>query len=431
MMKKYYLIWKKGENDDYTPYKWSEWTDGNITFDETGDYQVSYIEGWTAGTSVQQEGAYERYFEIYPLFIESNEGYFIHKQDFTDTAYRVNGNHVFIGYVRKSDTLSLSDVVITGDTTSMEVYPLDEYALMFCKGSYYNYWSTDISNKSITIEVNNTKSITVSVNTYTDENNQVLGNGCYLNKLYKVSSEGGTVIAKTYLFPYSYSSPFYDEDFMPKLFKLKWMDGGWPVTDNPIESTLIDENTPAEGHIFSNLEINYASLEYEVKFTIPRNTSDEWKDEVYVISAEDSDTLRDSGPLNTLIRILQEPASTTRIYYGKAQNPLYTGEYSAHDDDLAQEEFTNRGYEPYSWNYMFNTLGSHNLIENSFEFTAKTNLWNILIPADLADKYDITANDGPLGEHTITHDGSETWGGVEYIWYTPKLNNTTFKFTKK
>ncbi len=639
-MKKYYLIWKKGENDDYTPYKWGEWSNGSIAFDEAGDYQVSYIEGWTTETSVQQRGEsgdyiavnlglpsgnlwanknvgsngemdsgmffswgdtaekdvytresdkhnisstvpkrydspyrgeqgiqgkegwdaaheilggkwvmptqndtselllnctwtlvnddgligyrvksksndnsiflpitgykssegwfegkghywtstlylfpsdwdnaetamemvlspqepdvmqqyylvnsarfrgytirpiqrgpnppdYSRYFNIYPLFIESKEGGFINSLDFkTNKTYRLNGNHVFLGYVKKSDSLSLSDVVLTSNTSSLHVYPLDDYAFMFCKGyNSYNSWSTSISNANFNLEIPNVTAITVSVNTYTDEDNQTLGNGCYLNKLYKVSSEGGTIIAKTYLFPYSYSSIFYDENFIPKLFKLDWIHNGNPETGGTIESTVIDESTPVEGHMFNDLEISYNSLECEVKFTIPRNETDEWKDEVYVISAEDSDTIRPSGPLNTLVRIVQEPASTTRIYYGIAQGPLYTGEYEAHDDDLAQEEYIDRGWEPYSWKYMFNTLGSHNLIENSFVFTAEEGTtWDILIPADLSNKYDITTSNGALSENATRLEGSETWGGVQYLWFKPKARNTKFIFTKK
>jgi hypothetical protein len=655
MMKKYYLIWKKGENGS-TQYKWGEWTDGNITFDEAGEYQVSYIEGWTAETSVQQGGAsgdyiavnlglpsgnlwanknlgaetdrdpgwyiawgelqehepkhydkdyYEHYsqsddtydspngiakgtygfqgkawdavthtlggkwvtpsnpdiqelidncdwewrvdtttspytsgftvtsradprvsiflpvtgywglndktsankgyywssslylfpadwdkardavclefgvdsenpydylvnkeryyglvirpiqlagepepfephFAITPLFLDSKlEGSGLVNNFEVSSGYYTNGNQMFVGV---TDTnISMSEIEIEDNDTKFQVLPLDDYGFLFSKNIGYNDWEGgtvgSTTHKTFTIKVYDIVT-TISAYTTSDEDNYILGNGCYINKVYKVPSDGGTVVAKSYLFPEDFASEVFDDDFKPKVYQVQWKGADGKPMQTP-STVQITDGQSSDGHIYSNISMEYESLQSKITFTIPSNGTKKWKDECFLVY---DSMLGFNYNRMCLIRILQEPASTTRIYYGYPHHPLYTGEYSANDDDLALEEYHNNGDGEYSWKYLFNTLGSY-CVGLDFAFTTPntrpvgSDAYEFLLPQGMKDDYDITVKRADNDEEEfISYDdadfigqvsGTYTWGGVVYERYQVTINHITVKFRKK
>ena len=352
----------------------------------------------------------EDHFAMYPLFVDSTNGILYH--DFNTSGYYLTGNQTFFA---KTDTNKhLNDVVITNNYANELVpYPVDNYGFLFSKNTSYGHWEGGVGEASYDITLVMSccgVDITVHNRAKIDEDNHILMDGCYLNKLYKVSHSGGELRVNADLYPSSFSDYFYDDDFKPKLYNVIF--DGANTAYTPVNEVKFQ-------HIYSSMQENYESLTYTIDFNIPRNTSNSWKDECFAIYA-DVDEISNGSEV-CLFRILQEPVSNKRIYYGKPHSKMYMEDYGEDDSPAVTKNLK----------YLFNTLGSHVLTENEFEFTSLDVNWELLVPSDIENTYTITNNGQQLSVDTEKNDQTETWGDVVYNWITIRSKNSTIKFVKK
>lgn len=355
--------------------------------------------------------------------------------DMANTMY-VTGNSVFLAKVNQGT--DLSQLSIDSYDSAVKPMIIDNWGILFSRLYSYGDWEGGKTN--MTFNVTETLSLgsnTISFNfrNEVDEDDTVMLEGFYLNKVIKIPSTG--VQNKTirihkffmrfnsygcpnpHLFALDYQRVYGgDEDDLPVFYN-----NGFYSTDNGTRYRDTDNVDPEHEDLLyplsstalSSLSIAKDGMDYILSYSASVNSTQDFKHLAIIVQ----------GPV--LISFLQEPASDNRIYFGVPQDECYT---HATNGSSYYDEGTSDYVYPYNYEFYFHSLGSYDLTGLETFEVSYPDKYSLVYPSDIEERFTITTSGTGTNPIAYSPNGL-SWGGKNYSKRDNIPSTRTYIFTKK
>lgn len=380
----------------------------NLTYNNNLISKIQY------NNNLLQEFNYNNYkllfnqdFDLNVLYYGSNEE-IDYKNAYTSSENFIcngmQGNHAFL----LKSSCNPYDIEISN--TDLYFVPIDNWGLLGLKYNY-NQWDggTSVTRERIINFTYNNKTIIGYFYSIIDENNSILLEGGFPEKVIKIPSKGSSGSLKLYFYPRC----FDDSLFRKPNINIRTF-SQYSVYEDFKNMPTLDLN------IISSYDlINEDGLTATFNYTISPNNSNEFK---YA-------TLFPEG---LRIHFIQEYYSNNRIYFGYNYFVKYLSKNNFVQDNIHQIIFQS------SYEYLFHTSGSIDLQSSiNLDYGKKINKsWYLLIPQDLEGRFNIaTSGEGNVGSEYTTNDPNIIfpikWNDIIYKLIFGISSTIIYQFTKK
>lgn len=327
-------------------------------------------------------------FKMSPLLMSTRMGQNIVSK-FSNEYIGATGNALFLCKVKG---VNVDDITITVSPqgSNFIINKISDWGFLMIKNGTWGYWPGGIGGSTWQEDITfsyDEKSYTAKFMGQLDEDNTEFLIGACTNKVFRIPSNGVSSFTTYCIYPYTFDSNYFGMTG----FDLTYYDIENNVQGKPISSDNLSDT------IFTSLSQQTDGLNVKLNYSVGTNTTNKYR--FGAICAGE-----------TLVHFIQDPQSTTMIYFGRAPYDRYIK-----DDRIIPDE---------NGEYLFHQLGSYNL-GDSYNLSS-TFGDTLLYPINLSDTYDITYKGGTPTELA----GTYTWGEVTYKRFSCG-SNITFKFIKK
>lgn len=371
-----------------------------------------------------------------PSFTFNKTGSFVY--------FSMTGNTTCL--LKPTRSVDLSKFTVTKNSF-ITFYTIDNYAFLINRNTGYNTWIGGLSSGAYTanklsLNYNNTTTYESYLVQNIDEDNVVFNEGLYINKLIRIPSTGTDANRTNALKVWTYPFDFDSYDFMAEeiadnyVYLCNWNSYIVSNTDSVLNiknGNLYDTNnvqvgTLANNTILNSLSISTSGLDISLEYSIGQNTTNQYREAALLIG-------------NCMVHFLQEPASSTRIYYGYSTgrvDPRYLDRYNG----VTDKGTTPTLYTDKYWDYLFQGNSSKVLTEDT-SISNTEGVWYMLYPTNITDTYNISTS-GSGSEGTVTTYDEEVvdedtgkiqhtliWGGIPYTLVSNIASTRTYNFIKK
>jgi hypothetical protein len=340
----------------------------------------------------------------------------------TDESIGVTGNSTFIGVVPEGHDLSTTQYL--GDKNNVWTFPIDDWGFIFNRLYQYDEWPGGVENTTFDVLEriqNDGKESILKFKSEYDEDNTILLEGCYLNKVFKVPYAGTNGVEEIFIdvYPMAFNDA---SDYKGNVDITLW-DYQNSMYLEYKNGTFINEyygvSIPLSNTIFNVLECERIDscklkLRYSVKSTILDNYDD------YPLVIGDG----------CMVHIIREPKlnAEKRVYFGKPSSPYYKDKRYQYFDDCTHEYIY-----PGDSKYLIHTMGSRIIKDDYVEIVPHVTDCRFVIPDSLFDTYSVCID--RYGSQSVVSRsdkvGSFSWGEVVYdFFYTTLGLDKKLIFTK-